>query len=130
MVKKNVVLDTSFLMKCAEWRIDVFSELDRVCDFSYAATYVPGVLDELKTLEAKGGKTKQYVKIVHLFLKKATVLKTVKKGLVDDVIVEYAKNHVNSVVATHDSELKKRVKVLGRPVVYIRQKKYLVFQVA
>jgi len=122
---KKILLDTSFLVKCAEYHIDPFTEINRVCDFRYTLHYVDGVLDELEKLIEKGGRLKDYAKIARLFLSRAKKILTANDAIVDELILEYAAIHSDSIVATHDAELKRECKNMGIALLFIRQKKYI-----
>lgn len=125
---KKIILDTSFLVSCAEFKVDLFSEIERICDFTFELCIVDKSLDELKLIEQKSGKHKTYVGIVGLFIKKGIKsLKSGSKKSVDDIIIELVDKE-NYVVATQDAELKRRLKQKQVPIITIRQKKYLILQ--
>ncbi len=121
----KVILDTSFLVKCAEYGIDLFTEIRRVVDFKYSLHYIDRTVDELEKLIEGGTRLKQHAKLARKFLTRAKAIRTKKDSIVDDLIVEYAESHKDMVVATHDSGLKRRLKELGISLIIIRQKKYL-----
>lgn len=125
---KKIILDTSFLVSCAEFKVDLFSEFERICDFSFELFIVDKSLVELDFIEKKGGKSKAFVNIVKLFLQKG--IKTIKSNSqksVDDLIIETVDKE-SCAVATQDAELKRRLKQKQIPVITIRQKKYLILQ--
>ncbi|MBD3318795.1 hypothetical protein GF342_02710 [Candidatus Woesearchaeota archaeon] len=122
MVK--VLIDTSFLIKCAEYGIDIFDQVQKVVDSNVEFCVIKGTAQELDAVEPGGGKMKTAVRVARLFLKKMSVLVPKEEGLVDDLIVDYASHHKGVIVATHDTLLKKRVLALPCPVIILRQRKY------
>lgn len=125
---KKLILDTSFLVSCAEFKVDLFSEINRICSFSYDLFVIDKSLDELNVIEKKSGKHKTYVSIVKLFIKKGIkLIPTKSQKSVDDLIINVADKET-CIVATQDAELKRRLKQKQVPVITIRQKKYLVLQ--
>ncbi len=125
---KTVILDTNFLVDCLAWKVDFFSELGRILPFAYRLVAVDKTLDELDTVITEG---KQDVKIgarlaKQLILKKRIgLIQTDKKGYTDTLILKAAGKE--SIVATQDQDLKRRLKAKGIPVIIIRQKKFLEF---
>ena len=56
----KVLLDTNFLLIPANFRVDIFSEIDRICDFKYQIVVLDKTIDELnKIIEKQKGKHKQ-----------------------------------------------------------------------
>ena len=123
---KTIILDTNFLVDCLSWRVDFFRELERIIPFAYRLASVDKTLDELDTIITKGT---QDVKIgarlaLQLIMKKRIeIIKTDKNGYTDTLILKAADK--DTIVATQDQDLKRRLKAKGIPVVIIRQKKYL-----
>ncbi len=124
---KTIILDTNFLMMPASLGVDIFSEIDRICDFSYELCVVDKTLSELENIrEEQPGKHKMAAKL-GLRLIKAKALKiitTPQDKSVDQLII----NMVNSrdyIVATNDGGLKRRLKAKKIPLILLRQKKYL-----
>jgi uncharacterized protein len=122
---KSVLLDTSFIFKCAEWAIDPFEAIDRACYFPYQLFYIDKTLLELEQVASRSGKHKHWAKLARLFLSKAKVIKTTENELVDELLMNHAATHPGCVMATHDKELKQRAIQKGIPVLFIRQKKYV-----
>jgi len=44
---KKIIIDTNALMAISELKIDIFAEVDKVCDFPYQLAVLQGTLDEL-----------------------------------------------------------------------------------
>src|SRR3989344_1188552 len=89
----TIVLDTNFLITALKFRIDIFDDIGKICDFDYELAVLDKSLDELKR------NTKDYV---------------------DDILASLKGDYI---IATQDMELRKRLK--GKPIILIRQKKYL-----
>ena len=111
----TIILDTSFLVDAVKLKIDIFSELGRICDFKYEIAIVDKTLDELK---GKPGE-----KLIKEMIEKKNVyiLQTVSGGYVDDLLLGLKQKDL--IIATQDKNLKKRLHV---PIIAIRQKKYLI----
>ena len=48
---KTIILDTNFLIYCAEYKIDFVSEIDRICSFPYKLAVLDNTIDELEKLK-------------------------------------------------------------------------------
>jgi len=126
---KTVILDTNFLVDCLAWRVDFFTELERVLPFTYELKVVDKTLDEIDRIIATakddskiGAKLAKQV----IAKRRVGVILTDKKGYTDTIILKLADTDT-TVVATQDQGFKRRLKANGVPVVIIRQKKYLQF---
>lgn len=122
---KLIVLDANFLLYIAKYKIDLFFELDRVCNFAYKLVLPQQVADELKKLSKKGkGKDKEAACLALEIARKACVRKVSARNADDALLVLASKN----ILATMDKELRKRFKKAGKGrILSIRQKKYLAF---
>ena len=119
---KKIILDTNALMAIAEFNIDLFSELERVCDFTYDLYILEGTIKELKKImEEQRQKFKRAAKLALAIVKAKGIKKIASTDYVDDVLVEFSKK--GDLVLTQDIELKKR---LTKPYLTIRQKKKVV----
>ena len=106
---KKVILDTNFLMAVSQFKVDIFSEIRRICDFKYELFIIDKTINELESIiETQKGKN----------------IKT-KEGTVDELIVKISNK--NTIVATQDMELKRKLREKGVSLIVLRQKKYLVF---
>lgn len=115
---KKIIMDTNALMAIAEFKIDLFTVLEKL-DFKYNVMVLSGTIEELnKIMEKQRGKYKRAAKLVLSILqqKKVPILKS--QGTVDDLLVKYSQQ--GYLVLTQDSALKKR---LQKPYLTIRQKK-------
>ena len=123
---KRIIIDTNFLMIPYMFKVDIFEEIKRICNFSYELCIVEGSIDELnKIVKEQKGRNREAAKF-GLSLIKGKHLKTLRKNQsksVDDIIVQIADK--DTIVATQDAELKKRLKGKNIPQIVLRQKKYL-----
>jgi len=149
---KTIILDTNALMAIGQFKIDVFMELERVCDFKYGVKVLDKTVDELeKIINEQRGKYQERAKLALDIIKKKKIKKIrtkdiyatsvakrilpTTKGLparrvpprqtVDDILVMLAKKGM--IVVTQDKELKGRIKEVGGKLMTIRQKKKIVF---
>ena len=122
---RMVLLDTSFLVKCAEYGIDLFSEIDRVLREPYELCVVSGTAVELGRLALGDSKRARAARLAKAFLARVKAIDVVGKGIVDDHIAAVVARDSRCMVATHDAELKRRVRALGAVCLVIRQQKYV-----
>lgn len=123
---KRVILDTDFLVHCARHKIDYAEELKRILDFPFRMFVVDKTLDEMDNIiEKKKGRVLADAKLAKAVLKAngVSLIKTKKDRIVDELILDVAEK--DTVVATTDADLKRRLKKKGIPRIVIRQKKYL-----
>ena len=119
---RKIILDTNALMAIAEFKIDLFSELERICDFTYDLYILEGTIKELrKIMEEQRQKFKRAAKLALAIVKAKGIKKIASSNYVDDVLVELSKK--GDLILTQDIELKKR---LTKPYLTIRQKKRVV----
>ena len=95
---KAIVLDTNFLVYCVKFRIDLFSEIQRICNFKYKICILDSTIKELEKIEVINA----------------------KKENVDEELIDLSKK--DCIIATQDLALKKQLK---EAVIIIRQKRYL-----
>ncbi|MAG16248.1 nucleotide-binding protein [Candidatus Woesearchaeota archaeon] len=128
-MKTKIILDTNFLLIPVQFNVDIFSEIDRICNFNYQLVVVPETISELKKIinsRRRSGKEKKAAKMAIQFIKKFKVRITGNYGKVfkraDEAIMDIADN--KSFVATQDKALRKMLK--GRcGLIILRQKQYL-----
>jgi rRNA-processing protein FCF1 len=116
---KKVILDTNALMAISEFKLKLFDELEKVCDFNYDIYVLTGTIKELnKIQEEQRMKYKRAAKLALGIIKVLKIKQLPSEGHVDDSLVEQSKN--GDLVLTQDLGLKRR---LTRPYLTIRQKK-------
>lgn len=109
----KIILDTNIILYALRFKIDIFSELERICDFPYKICILDKTLEELRDKTA----------LELLKQKNVNIIKTSSSENVDDLIVKLADE--DTIVVTQDKELKKRLKQKKIRVLIIRKKKYL-----
>jgi len=128
---KKIILDTNFLVSSVRFKVDIFSEMKRICSFNYQICVLDKIIDELKKL-AETGKPKDRaaakISIELIKKKKIKIIKNIAKNKrvknVDLLILNLVKKG-NFIVATQDKELKGEIKKKEVPIIVLRQKKYL-----
>jgi len=123
---KTIILDTDFILIPAKYKVDIFAEIDRICDFNYKLAIFDKTLqelDNLKGLKRQVKLTKQLIKTKGLNILKCVL----KDKTVDMAILGYA-NLGQSIVATQDMALKRSLRAKQIPIITLRQKKYLILQ--
>ncbi len=122
---KLIALDTNFLLYAAKYKIDIVSELDRICDFSYKMVLPEQVLKELKGISTSGKGKDREAALLALQITNNFGIQKIDAKSADDALLMLASGNV---LATMDKELRKRFKKgKSARVIAIRQKKYLIF---
>ena len=113
-----VILDTDFILASLEFRVDIFSELNRLLETNYEVCVVDKTIEELK------GKKNE--KLAASLLEKVKVLRSGAAKNADEAILKIADHE--TMVATQDKALKEKLKKRKIGVITIRQKRYLVLE--
>lgn len=115
---QKIFLDTDFLLQCVRWKIDLFSELERLfADSKIQICVFDRTLDELR------GKKDSSLALA--FTQKMQIINTHSTAPVDDLLLEHGKEE-KTAVATQDKALKEKLKKAGITVITIRKQRYLV----
>lgn len=123
---RKIILDTNFLLVPYQFKVDVFSEIRRICDFRYELCIIDKTIDELKKIiEEQKGKNKMAAKLAILLLKSKDVkiIKSKSAESVDDIILDHAGK--DTVVATQDAELKRKLKKKCSGIIVLKNKTHL-----
>ena len=116
---KLIIIDTNAWMAITEFRLDIFTALERDCDFSFKVVVLQGIVEELeKIISEQRGKFRQAALLALGILKVKKIKILPEAGNVDDLLVQHSKE--GDLVLTQDAALKKRLK---RPYLTIRQNK-------
>jgi len=126
-VPLKVILDSNALFVPFQFRIDVFSELEGLLNRRFELVLLSVVKHELEVLAEQG--SPQIRKNACFALQLAERLRIIEvaaeaSAVVDDVIVEVARKW-NSPVFTNDKQLRRRLRDISVPVIYVRQKSRL-----
>ncbi len=125
----QIILDTNFLLIPGQFRVDIFSELFRICSFRYELCVLDSSIGELKgIIGSANGRDKAAARLALQLVKakKVRILspKTATFKNVDETIIDLAAKN-QAIAATQDKELRSRLRKLGAKVIVLRQKKYL-----
>jgi rRNA-processing protein FCF1 len=126
----KIILDTNFLFIPHQFSLDIFEELSRLLNKKYAPILLSSTKNELEGLTKSSSIKTQKEALFALNLSKKIHYVRIKKGskeTYDDVIIRVARNW-NCPVATNDSELRKRLRSINVPVIFLRQKNRLDFE--
>ena len=124
---KKIILDTNFLMIPLQFRVDIFSEFNRICDFNYELCIFEQSINELKNImEKQSGKNKKAAQFALklIKLKNIQIIKSIQED-VDSLILKNLNK--DTVIATQDMNLKRELFKKGSSLIILRQKKYLEF---
>ena len=123
----KVVLDANFFFVSSQFNVDVFEELNNLLNRRFEPVLLSSTQKELQGLaESSSPKQRKQAQLALRLAEKCRVV-AVEKGLqetYDDVIVRVAAEW-KSPVATNDRELRKRLRKVGVPVIFLRQKRRL-----
>jgi rRNA-processing protein FCF1 len=125
---KKIILDTNFLLIPIQFKLDIFSEIDRICLFKYKLYIIDKTIDELKEIiKNQKGKHKLAAKIALQLIKKKNINKIkTKQGKVDDLILDSLDK--DTILATQDELLRKKALKKGTKLIVLRAKKYLILK--
>ena len=123
----KVILDSNALFTPLEVKMDIFEELRRLLNRNIDCVLLSPVKAELELLANK--ESPKIRRQANFALRLAEKCKFVPvdvsdKYTTDDAIVKVAKDW-NSPVFTNDRQLKKRLRDISVPVIYVRQKSRL-----
>ena len=118
----RIVLDTNFLIDCIRFKVDLKSELA-----GNELFILNSIIFEIEKIVERGTKESTLAKLTLEYIKRKhlKILKPKEKNT-DLALLNYSKK--GYVIATHDRVLKNKIKKAGGKVIFIRQKKYVVFE--
>ncbi len=127
---KKIILDTNFLLIPGLFKIDIFSEIEKIAIFKYKLYIMQGTIGELnKIIESKSAKVKDRLnaKIGLQLIEKKDIAK-IKSFIdnVDDAIIQ--ESDADTIVATSDKELKKRLRERKIGIINLKKKQYLALE--
>ena len=123
----KVIMDSNALFAPLLFRIDIFGELERLLNRRFDLILLSAVKRELETLARTGSPKLRREAACALRLAEKCRLVEVNTGSlvdVDDVVVKAAAEW-KAVVFTNDEQLRKRLRDISVPVIYVRQKSRL-----
>jgi uncharacterized protein len=126
-VPLRVILDSNAFFIPLQFRLDIFGELRCLLNRNIECILLSTVKEELGMLSQKGApQTRRNALFALKLSEKCTFIKidSEKSLLVDDVIVRVAKDW-NYPVFTNDTRLRRKLRDISVPVIYVRQKSHL-----
>jgi uncharacterized protein len=123
----KVIADSNALFVPLQFKIDIFNELTRVLNRNFDLVLLSPVKRELEMLAEKSSpKTRKNVVFALTLAEKCRYVKVPEKPkeLTDDAIVRIAMQW-KAPVFTNDKLLKKRLRDISLPVIYLREKSRL-----
>ena len=123
----KVILDSNALFVPIKLRIDIFAETRNLLNRNVDFVLLSPVRRELELLAAKNSPKISRDAIAALKLSekcKQVIVDNTEKLSTDELIVKVAKDW-NSPVFTNDRQLRKRLRDISVPVIYVRQKSRL-----
>ncbi len=124
----KVILDSNALFVPLQFKIDIFEELKRLLNMKFELILLSPIRRELEKLAENGSPKMQ--KNASYALKMAEKCKLIELdekitgSSPDDIIFQVAREW-KSPVFTNDRELRKRLRNINVPVIYVRQKSRL-----
>ena len=125
--KVKVIFDSNFLFVPSQLQFDIFEELANLLNQRFDPILLSSTQKELQKLAKEGSpKTRQQASLALKLADKCRLVRVEKdlKETYDDVIVRLAAEW-KCPVATNDRELRKRLRNLGVPVIFLRQRRRL-----
>jgi len=120
-IHKTVILDSSAILMFFEFSVDWKKDLDRLLDGYHVVVPTTGV-HELEILSMHSTGKKKVAAALKLIAKYDTIDE--KADTVDESLIKIAEK-THGIVVTNDTELRKRLKNRGFPVIFLRGKKRL-----
>jgi rRNA-processing protein FCF1 len=122
----KVILDSNFLMVPFQFHVDIFEELEYLLQKKIDFIVPSSVKLELTAISSRGGEGAAEASLALQLASRCRVVDVTLQPheTVDDAIVKAAQK-LGAVVATNDIELKKRLRDINVPVVYLRDKSKL-----
>lgn len=124
---KKILLDTNFLLIPYQFKVDIFTQIDKISTFEYRLFILDNTLEELKNIikTQKGGhKDAARIALKLISIKNIGIIKTESSKRTDDIILDISSRD-DFIVATQDKDLKRRLINQNVSVIVLRQKKKL-----
>ena len=122
----KVLLDSNFLMIPLELHIDVFQEIQNLLGKKVEFILIKPVYDELQTLSMGSSKVgRQAAYALKLAQRCRTMNVEAKARESTDYVIARVAKEKGAIVATLDLELRKRLRNISVPVIYLRERSRL-----
>jgi len=125
----EVIMDSNALFAPLQFKIDIQGELERLLGRRFELILLSSVRHELEVLAAGSPpKTSKMAAFALEYAKKCRLVEAHSSAkTVDDAIVEIAAK-CRSPVFTNDAQLRRRLRNISVPVIYVRQKSHLAIE--
>jgi rRNA-processing protein FCF1 len=123
----KIILDSNALFVPLQFGIDIFEELKELLKTRFEPVVLSPILQELRKLAEEGSpKMRKDASVALSLVEKCTVAKLANDSTdhPDDAIVKAA-SEWRCPVFTNDRELRKKLRDINVPVIYVRQKSRL-----
>jgi len=123
----KVIVDSNALFVPLQFKIDIFAELEHLLKRRFKLILISAAKRELETLAAKGTpKMRREAAFALKLSQKCTLVETKTHPLMDtdNAIAKIAADE-KAIVFTNDEQLRKRLRDISVPVIYVRQKSRL-----
>lgn len=124
----RIILDSSFLFIPSQFNIDIFEELANTLNQRFEPIILSSIREELeKMVKSKSVKLQRQATLALVFAQRCRQFHFNKGANEsnDDIVVRVASEFKWS-VGTNDRDLRKRLRRINVPVIYLRQKSRLV----
>jgi len=119
---KKIILDTNFLIDLGRFGISI-DEIGKILSENYEMEITASSIEELKKIAATNAEESKFAKyaLMVIDLRKIKILSI--NEFADNAILSIADK--DSLVATNDIELRRKLKIKGIRCIYVRAKKKL-----
>lgn len=120
----RIILDSNAFFVPIYFKIDIFREIKKLINRNIELVLISPIKQELELLVTKKNNKNAILALSFALKCKYIELDVAKDSVIDDIIIEKA-NEWKAIVFTNDRMLKKRLRNISVPVVYVRQKSFL-----
>lgn len=116
-----VVFDSNMFLMAVQKPFNVFEEVSRVLNLAYRPVVLSAVKSELDYLATSGSpKERRESRLALELVKRCEIVDFDFSDDADNAIIEFARRRRRVVVATNDIELRRSLRKLGVPVIFMR----------
>lgn len=116
-----VLFDSNMILMAVQKPFNLFEEVSRVLNIAYRPVVLSAIKNELEYLAGFGSpKERREGRLALELIKRCEIVDFCFSDDADTAIIEFARKHSGVVVATNDIELKRQLRKLGVPVLFMR----------
>lgn len=122
----KIIFDSNAFFVQLQFKIDIFEELKTLLNLKFEPIVLSSIRKELEKLakDAAPKKRKNAIYALHLAERCKVVETNKQSGSADDAIIKMAREW-KTPVFTNDKQLRKRLRDINVPVIYVRRKALL-----